>query len=41
MKMVKLNDDTHSELVKIGKYGETMDDIVKRCLEAYKKMQKK
>lgn len=33
--MVKLKDDTHAELVKIGGYGETMDDIIKRCVKAY------
>jgi hypothetical protein len=38
MKMVKLNDDTHARLVTIGKYGETMDDIVKKCIDAYEKL---
>lgn len=35
-KMVKLKDSTHAELVKIGRYGETMDDIIKKCVKAYK-----
>jgi hypothetical protein len=40
LRMVKLKDDTHQELVKIGKYGETMDDIVKKCVKAYKQVHK-
>jgi hypothetical protein len=40
LKMVKLKDDTHAELARIGRYGETMDDIIKRCIKAYKLMHK-
>jgi hypothetical protein len=40
LKMVKLKDDTHAELVKLGKYGETMDDIIKRCIKAYREKHK-
>jgi hypothetical protein len=36
LKMVKLKDDTHEQLKGIGSYGETMDDIIKKCVKAYK-----
>jgi hypothetical protein len=35
--MVKLKDDTHEELLKLGVFRETMDDIVKKCIKSYKK----
>lgn len=41
MKMIRLNADTHAELVKIGTYDETMDDIIKRCTKAYHELEKK
>jgi predicted CopG family antitoxin len=31
--------DTYEELVKIGGYDETMDQIVRKCVEAYKREQ--
>jgi predicted CopG family antitoxin len=37
MKMIRVKDDTHEELAKIGGYGETMDDIIKRLIENWKK----
>lgn len=40
LKMVKLKDDTHAELAKIGRYGETMDDIIKKCIKSYKQLHK-
>jgi hypothetical protein len=36
VKMLKVKDETYAELIDIGKYSETMDDIVRKCLEAYK-----
>ena len=36
-KIVKLKDETYEELKAIGKYGDTMDDIIYRCVQAYKK----
>jgi hypothetical protein len=33
--------DTYRELVKVGGYGETMDQIVRKCVEAYKREQAK
>ena len=42
-KTVSISDDTHKELVKLGVYGETIDDIIRKCIEAVaikKKMKK-
>lgn len=39
-KIVKLKDETYEELKAMGKYGETMDDIIYRCVQAYKKANK-
>ena len=33
---IRIHKNTHAELNSIGKRGESMDDIVRRCLEAYK-----
>jgi predicted CopG family antitoxin len=41
MKMVKLKDDTHLELNKVGERGESFDDIVKRLISFYKSKNKK
>lgn len=38
LKMVKLKDGTHARLVRIGRYGETMDDIISKCIRAYEQM---
>ena len=40
-KTVSISEETHSELTKIGVYGETIDDIIKKCIDAYKKVNKK
>jgi predicted CopG family antitoxin len=37
LKTIRVEDDTHNELVKIGGYSETMDDIIKKLIEAYKR----
>jgi hypothetical protein len=34
-----VTEDTYKELVKLGGYNETMDHIIKRCVEAYKREQ--
>jgi hypothetical protein len=39
-RQVKLKDDTCDELLKIGKMGETFDDVVKKCIKAYKEKHK-
>jgi hypothetical protein len=31
--------DTYKELVRVGGYGETMDHIIRKCVEAYKREQ--
>lgn len=36
-KTVSISEETHSELTKLGVYGETIDDIIRKCIDAYKK----
>ncbi len=36
LKTVRISDDLHTELTKIGGYNETMDDIIRKCVRAYK-----
>jgi hypothetical protein len=40
VKLIKVKDETHKELAKLGNYGDTMDDIITKCIQAYKKMEK-
>jgi predicted CopG family antitoxin len=40
-KTVSISEETHYELTKLGVYGETLDDIIRKCIEAYKKQNKK
>ena len=41
VKLIKVKDETHKELMKLNsRYGETMDDIVSKCIIAYKKVNK-
>jgi hypothetical protein len=37
VKLIKVKDETHKELVKLGKYGDTMDDIIQELLDYYRK----
>jgi hypothetical protein len=37
VKLIKVKDETHKELSKLGSYGDTMDDIINKCIQAYKK----
>lgn len=39
-KLIKLQDDVYEELKELGKYGETMSEIVGKCVQAYKKENK-
>jgi hypothetical protein len=39
-KIIKLKDKNYEELKAIGNYGDTMDDIIYRCVQAYKKVNK-
>jgi predicted CopG family antitoxin len=36
---VGITEDTYRELVKFGGYNESMDHIIRRCVEAYKREQ--
>jgi hypothetical protein len=36
-KLIKVKDETHKELMKLGKYGDTMDGIINEILDYYKK----
>jgi hypothetical protein len=40
VKLIKVKDETHKELAKLGSYGDTMDDIINKCIHAYKKLNK-
>ena len=40
-KIIKLKDETHAKLMSIGKYRETMDDIVRKGIEAYERLHRK
>jgi hypothetical protein len=41
IKIIRLTDETHSELENCGKKGETFEKIVKRLIDFYKKGVKK
>ena len=41
MKMIKVEDSVHSDMKSIGAYGETMSDIVAKCVRAFKEKHKK
>ena len=36
---IGVTEETYKELVKVGGYGETMDHIISKCVEAYKREQ--
>ena len=38
-KNISISDNTHAELNKIGVRGESFDDIIKKCIDAYKREQ--
>jgi predicted CopG family antitoxin len=40
MKMVRLDDDVHRRLTEIGKYGESLSDIVQRVLDELEECRK-
>lgn len=35
VKTLRVSDQTHKELTKLGVYGDTMEDIIKRLLEEH------
>ena len=34
-KTITINEETHRELVKLGVYGESMDDIIRKLINHY------
>lgn len=40
MKTLRVSDQTHKGLTKLGVYGDTMEDIIKRLLEEHYQNQK-
>ena len=36
---IGVTEETYKELVKVGGYSETMDHIIRKCLETYKREQ--
>ena len=41
MKTIRVSDEMHEELVKLGNYGDSMDDIIRRLVISYKDENKK
>jgi predicted CopG family antitoxin len=40
LKMIRVEDDTHNELSKLGSIGQTYNDVIKMLLEHWKKTKK-
>ena len=40
-KTISISEKNLSELTKLDVYGETIDDIIRKCIDAYKKVNKK
>lgn len=41
MKTLRVSDETHKELAKLGTYGDTMEDIIRKLLDYYQRGAKK
>ena len=41
VKTIKISDDIHSRLLKVGYMGETFEDVIKRLLDFYETNKKK
>jgi predicted CopG family antitoxin len=41
VKTIKINDDIHSRLLKVGSMGETFEDVIKKLLDFYEAKAKK
>lgn len=39
-KTVRITDETYERIRKSGVFGETMDQVINKCLEAYEKIKK-
>ena len=40
-RQIKIQDDTYNELSELGEKNETFDDIIKKCVKAYKEKEGK
>jgi predicted CopG family antitoxin len=40
-KMIRIDEDLHRDLAELGKYGDSMGDIIRKLLEHYKRTSKK
>jgi hypothetical protein len=40
-KMVRVNDKTYADMLTIGEFRETMDQIISKCVKCYKEKNKK
>lgn len=38
--MIRVDEETYEELRQMGKYGDTMGDIIRKCVKTYKKVNK-
>jgi hypothetical protein len=41
VKTIKINDDIHARLLRIGSMGETFEDVIKKLLDFYENKNKK
>jgi predicted CopG family antitoxin len=41
VKTIKISDDIHSRLLKIGSMGETFEDVIRKLLDFYENNKKK
>lgn len=41
MKTIKVEDSVHSDLKTVGAYGETISEIIAKCVRAFKEKNKK
>ena len=39
-KMIRVEEELHKELAKVGQYGDSMSDIIKKLLDFYNKSRK-
>ena len=40
-KMVRVKDDTYEDMLSLGEFRETMDQIINKCVKFYKEKHKK
>lgn len=39
-KTISINEDTHERLIKYANYGDSLDSVISRALDAYEKVNK-